>query len=244
LRHALADVSSESDVRTVLMERFELIPIAADHAFTTGERFVIFASGLGHVVEVDQPPMEQNAVRVITWLDRKRMLPIPLDKLLKSIAKERVLSVRPKQVHLLASATIHQEHDAERDAAERDRILDMGAFTQLLDAAQRSGILPSSGMIIQVRDCEYRLGRYNKGLQMMETLFTSFVGAEIQRHQRLQREEIEIASGRKKMSLNELQAKRIKDNQDSQSIDRAKVRFQRVLEGMRGLLPLERSEGL
>jgi phage-related minor tail protein len=122
-----------------------------------------------------------------------------------------------------------------------DKILDVGAFSQLLDAAQRSGIVPGSGVIIQVRDCEFRLGRFNKGLQMMETLYTTFIAAESQRNQRLQREEAEIASGRKKISPKDLLAKRAQDNQTTQVVDRTKVRFQRVLEGLRGLLPLEKA---
>lgn len=70
-------------------------------------------------------------------------------------------------------------------------------------------------------------------------LYTTFLGSESQRNQRLQREEMEIASGRKKMSPRELQLKRSQDNQATQAVDRTKVRFQRVLEGLRGLLHLE-----
>ncbi len=76
---------------------------------------------------------------------------------------------------------------------------------------------------------------------MMETLYTTFIGAESQRNQRLQREEAEIASGRKKISPKDLLAKRAQDNQTTQVVDRTKVRFQRVLEGLRGLLPLEKA---
>jgi hypothetical protein len=76
---------------------------------------------------------------------------------------------------------------------------------------------------------------------MMETLYTTFIGAESQRNQRLQREEAEIASGRKKISPKDLLAKRAQDNQTTQVVDRTKVRFQRVLEGLRGLLHLEKA---
>jgi type I restriction enzyme M protein len=53
--------------------------------------------------------------------------------------------------------------------------------------------------------------------------------------------EAEIASGRKKISPKDLLAKRAKDNQTTQVVDRTKVRFQRVLEGLRGLLHLEKA---
>jgi hypothetical protein len=176
------------------------------------------------------------------------MLPIPKDKFLKSAAKGRILRLVLRQQEGNESTSeeanrtdshTKDENKLVSETAERDKILDMGAFTQLLDAAQRSGIVPGSNIIIQVRDCEYRLGKYNKALQMMETLYTTFLGSESQRNQRLQREEMEIASGRKKMSPRELQLKRSQDNQATQAVDRTKVRFQRVLEGLRGLLHLE-----
>jgi hypothetical protein len=255
LRQKLPLATTDADVRRVVSQHCNLTMVTDDHELRAGERFVIFSNGLGYVVEVDEPPLENNSVRILTWLDRKRMLPIPLSKWNNSAAKSKVLKLEPfaqKTVPTIAVPTIQvpessvklsgTDRSAENsETAERDKILDVGAFSQLLDAAQRSGIVPGSGVIIQVRDCEFRLGRYNKGLQMMETLYTTFIGAESQRNQRLQREEAEIASGRKKISPKDLLAKRAKDNQTTQVVDRTKVRFQRVLEGLRGLLHLEKA---
>lgn len=250
LRQKLPFATSDVDVRRVLSERCNLTMLPEDHELRAGERFVIFSSGLGYVVEVDEPPLENNSVRILTWLDRKRMLPIPLSKWNKSASKSKVLKLEPFAPEAFRAIPTPESHvklpgrdrsDENSDTAERDKILDVGAFSQLLDAAQRSGIVPGSGLIIQVRDCEFRLGRFNKGLQMMETLYTTFIGAESQRNQRLQREEAEIASGRKKISPKDLLAKRAQDNQTTQVVDRTKVRFQRVLEGLRGLLPLEKA---
>lgn len=255
LRQKLPLATTDVDVRRVLSQHCNLTMVADDHALHAGERFVIFSNGLGYVVEVDEPPLENNSVRILTWLDRKRMLPIPLSKWNKSASKSKVLKLEPfalEAVPTIAVPTIQvpefslklpgtDRGGENSETAERDKILDVGAFSQLLDAAQRSGIVPGSGVIIQVRDCEFRLGRFNKGLQMMETLYTTFIAAESQRNQRLQREEAEIASGRKKISPKDLQAKRAQDNQTTQVVDRTKVRFQRVLEGLRGLLPLEKA---
>ncbi len=255
LRQKLPLATTDVDVRRVLSQHCNLTMVADDHALHAGERFVIFSNGLGYVVEVDEPPLENNSVRILTWLDRKRMLPIPLSKWNKSASKSKVLKLEPfarEAVSTIAVPTIQvpafslklpgtDRSGENSETAERDKILDVGAFSQLLDAAQRSGIVPGSGVIIQVRDCEFRLGRFNKGLQMMETLYTTFIAAESQRNQRLQREEAEIASGRKKISPKDLQAKRAQDNQTTQVVDRTKVRFQRVLEGLRGLLPLEKA---
>lgn len=255
LRQKLPLATTDADVRRVLSQHCNLAMVADDHELHAGERFVIFTNGLGYVVEVDEPPLENNSVRILTWLDRKRMLPIPLSKWNKSVSKSKVLKLEPfalVAVPTIAVPTIQgpefslklpgaNRSGENSETAERDKILDVGAFSQLLDAAQRSGIVPGSGVIIQVRDCEFRLGRFNKGLQMMETLYTTFIGAESQRNQRLQREEAEIASGRKKISPKDLQAKRAQDNQTTQVVDRTKVRFQRVLEGLRGLLHLEKA---
>ena len=109
----------------------------------------------------------------------------------------------------------------------------MGAFSQLAEAAQRTGIVPGVSTIIQLRDCEFRLGRYQQALQTMEGLFGAFTGAAQQRMQRLAREDAEIASGKLKISPKDLQAKRIRDNTTNDAIDRARSRFMRVLDGLR-----------
>jgi hypothetical protein len=264
IRLQLSLSTDEQPAIELLNRHLQLQPIDLHHTASAGEFLVILSQGNAHVVEVDSPAVDAGSLRIKTWIDQKKMQPIALDKFAKAAAKQRVLQIvtKPPAVTTVASVAApksdsashatksltptehpepnqHADEPLVSDTADRDKILDMGAFTQLLDAAQRSGIVPGSGMIIQVRDCEYRLGKYNKALQMMETLYTSFIGAETQRLQRLQREEIEITSGRKKMTQRELQAKRIMDLQNTQAIDRAKVRFQRVLEGLRGLLPLE-----
>ncbi len=120
--------------------------------------------------------------------------------------------------------------------AERDTILDTGAFSQLVEAAQRSGIVPGIATILQVRDCEFRLGKYQLALQIMESMFASFSGAASQRAQRLLREDADIAAGKIKMSPRELQAKRVRDNLATDAIDRARNRFMRVIDGLRLLI--------
>jgi hypothetical protein len=131
------------------------------------------------------------------------------------------------------SAELTDETPGGLDIAERDTILDSGAFSQLVEAAQRTGIVPGVSTIIQLRDCEFRLGRYQQALQTMEGLFGAFTGAAQQRAQRLAREEAELASGKLKISPKDLQAKRIRDNAINDAIDRARGRFLRVLDGLR-----------
>jgi len=148
------------------------------------------------------------------------MKPLSLDRLQAAIERQRVYFVQQKPV----------------DPAERDQILDVGSFSQLIDAAQRSGLVPGIATIIQVRDCEFRLGRYQQALQLIESQFQGFVGRAAQRTQQLAREDLDIASGRIKMSGRELQIKRQRDRQQTQAVDRARTRFSRVLEGLRTLV--------
>ena len=131
------------------------------------------------------------------------------------------------------------EYASKLSIQQRDQILDAGAFSQLIDAAQRSGIVPGIALIIQVRDCEFRLGKYHQALQLIESLLSAFVGSATQRTQRLKREEQDIASGRVKMSPKDMQAKRARDNKESELIERTRTRFTRVLEGIRAIIHLE-----
>ena len=54
-------------------------------------------------------------------------------------------------------------------------LLDKGAFTQLHDAAQRSGLVPNADVIAHTRDREFRLKDYQKAFQLIEGLFGKFM---------------------------------------------------------------------
>ncbi len=128
----------------------------------------------------------------------------------------------------------------EDDLQEADngepRILDIGAFSQLLSAAQRSGLVPGADQIGHVRDREFRLGKYEHAFQAINSIFTRFTASANQRTQQLAREDAEIAAGRIKISPKNLQAKRTRDRMQTQEIDRANRRFQVVIEGLRILM--------
>lgn len=119
---------------------------------------------------------------------------------------------------------------------QRDRILDMGAFSQLAEAAQRCGIVADADLIAHVRDREFRFRDYAKAFQTMESVYGKFIASASQREQRLRQEEMMIKSGRVKMSPKELQAKRQRDTYETQLIERARSRFMRVMEGLRILM--------
>ncbi|GEM_PF-6845870 len=119
------------------------------------------------------------------------------------------------------------------DVAERDKVLDIGAFTQLLDSAIRTGLLPEAEQIARIRDREFRLGKFLKAQLAMEGLQAKFSAAAASKQAEMRREDAAIAAGRIRMSPKDLQAKRVRDQRLTQSIERARSRFSRVLDGLR-----------
>ncbi|MDG2222980.1 MAG: hypothetical protein P8L85_16490 [Rubripirellula sp.] len=137
-------------------------------------------------------------------------------------------------------AEVHPDLDA--DEATQVRAMDMGTFSQLLTSAQRCGLVPGADQIGHVRDREFKKGHYDLAFQTIDSLFTRFSAAASQRAQRLTREDAEISSGRIKISPKDLQAKRSRDRTEGQEIERAKRRFQVVLEGLRVLMNTKASD--
>lgn len=126
--------------------------------------------------------------------------------------------------------------------SDHQNILDLGAFSQLLTSAQRSGLVPNADQIGYVRDKEFRQGKYDKAFQSIDMMHNRFLANAGQRQARLSREDVDIAAGRIKISPRELQAKRSRDRLQTQEVDRAKRRFQVVLEGLRILMNHEQAE--
>lgn len=134
------------------------------------------------------------------------------------------------------------EEGQKKKKPDRQNILDLGAFSQLLTSAQRSGLVPNADQIGYVRDKEFRQGNYDKAFQSIDMMHNRFLANAGQRQARLSREDVDIAAGRIKISPRELQAKRSRDRLQTQEVDRAKRRFQVVLEGLRILMNHEQAE--
>ena len=164
-------------------------------------------------------------------------------KILNGIAWEDGSSeLQPSQhQHSQPSPKTDPRHESDSDdrqteSLDRLNVLDLGSFSQLLTSAQRSGLVPNADQIGYVRDKEFRLGIYDKAFQSIDMMHNRFLADAGQRQARLTREDVDIAAGRIKISPRELQAKRARDRMQTQEIDRAKRRFQVVLEGLRILM--------
>ena len=96
--------------------------------------------------------------------------------------------------------------------------------------------MPGADQIAHVRDREFRKGNYDLALQAIEGIFSKFSAGAAARTQRLKQEDADIAAGRIKISPKDLQAKRQRDRAQDQAVERARSRFNRVLDGLRILM--------
>jgi hypothetical protein len=110
--------------------------------------------------------------------------------------------------------------------------VDMMAFTQLLNAAQQCGLVANIDVIVNVRDCEYRLGKYQRAFDMIEGVYQQLNAGVARRQGDLRREELQYRSGTLKMSPKEWQLRQRRVTEQTQKIDRARRQFARVLDGL------------
>jgi hypothetical protein len=220
LVESLAQATAADEQLAILRSALSVEMVQPDHRFEPEAFYFVIGSASNSLIQTQSPAVVDGQLHFRSCMHDTPMKPLSLDRLHAAIERQRVYLVQQKAV----------------DPAERDQILDVGSLSQLIDAAQRSGLVPGIATIIQVRDCEFRLGRYQQALQLIESQFQSFQGRAAQRAQQLAREDVDIAAGRIKMSGRELQIKRQRDRQQTQAVDRARTRFSRVLEGLRTLV--------
>ena len=217
---SLQTAATADEQLSILRSRYLVDPVKRGHHFGPDAVYFVIGSGSNYLIQTQSPAIVDGHLHFRSCMHDAPMKPLPVDRLQAAIDRGLVHLLQPKPA----------------DTGERDQILDIGGFSQLVDAAQRTGLVPGIAAIIQVRDSEFRLGRYQQALQLMESQLQGFLGRATQRAQQLAREDLDIASGRIRMSARELQAKRQRDRQQTQAIDRARTRFSRVVEGLRTLV--------
>lgn len=205
---------------TLLRSHYAVETVHPDRGLEDDAVYFVNGGRSTYLIRTSSPAVVDGQVHFRSWVTDAAMKPLPVDRLKAAIERQLVHRLRPKAL----------------DVAARDQILDVGGFSQLIEAAQRTGLVPGIATIIQVRDCEFRLGRHLQALQLMESQWQAFSIKASQRTQQIAREDQDIASGRIKMSPRELQVKRQRDRQQTQAIDRARTRFLRVVEGLRTIV--------
>jgi hypothetical protein len=113
---------------------------------------------------------------------------------------------------------------------------DIGAFTQLLTAAQQSGLVANTDAIVTARDREFRAGRYQRAFDVVEGLYIQLNTQAARRQAELRRQEIQYKSGTLKMAPKEWMLRQRQATEQMQKIDRARRQFSRVLDGLRVLM--------
>jgi len=190
----------------------------------------------------------EDKVSMVSALSGNRVKPLSKDRFLELGKRRKLVRLAPKGQAISragSSAAAQGQGVAEGDApgAARaaksfaDSVLDLGAFTFLATAVQQSGLTPGmSERISHVGTREFRRGDYGKAYLLIEGHFQQFVAKTAERKQRLRREELRIKAGHIKMTPKQLQAKRRRDTEQTQKIERARRRFARVMDGLRILI--------
>lgn len=187
---------------------------------------------------VRTPRLEEmvETVVLVNVVDDRPIKPFTRKAFLKLGKHRKMVMLTKKQGAVSGSDHSNSDPDAEDPEEVDQSVLDMGAFSQLMTAAQRSGLVSGEDQIGHVRDREFRMGKYDLAFQAINTMYSRFTANSSQRLQRLNHEDAEIAAGRIKISPKDLQAKRVRDRSQTQEINRANRRFQVVLEGLRVLM--------
>jgi hypothetical protein len=191
---------------------------------------------------VRTPAIEESAaiLAVVNAVDDRPVKPFSREAFLKLGARRKMVLLTTRQAEGGESdPESGGDQQSDREEVSDQSVLDMGAFSQLLSAAQRSGLVSGADQIGHVRDREFRMGKYDRAFQMIEAIYGRFMASSSHRAQQLSREDAEIGAGRIKISPKDLLAKRARDRQQTREIDRANRRFQVVLEGLRILMNRE-----
>lgn len=188
----------------------------------------------------------EDVVSMVSALSGKRVKPLTKGSLVDLGRRRRLVRLAPKAPASAGTGAAADDQDAaEGDAARAaradksftDSVLDLGTFTFLATAVQQSGLAPGmSERISHVGTREFRRADYHKAYLLIEGYLQQFVAKTAERKQRLRREELRIKAGHIKMSPKELQAKRRRDTEQTQKIERARRRFARVMDGLRILI--------
>ncbi|MGB7328059.1 MAG: hypothetical protein WBD31_24500 [Rubripirellula sp.] len=227
-------------------QRLDLVNSAYGFREVEGERdiypsavYLIMTGDNSYLVKTAITAATDTTVSLSSLVDKQSFKPfsrsdfIGLGKRRKMVLLTKTLSIDDDS--LGQTGTFRSgESDYDSEHAQQ-HILDMAAFSQLMTAAQRSGLFSGADQIGHVRDREFRLEKYDKAYQSIEAMHSRFSAAAGQRAQQLVREEADISSGRVTISPKDLQAKRTRDRIQTQEVDRTERRFQIVLEGLRVL---------
>lgn len=153
LVESVAQAATAEEQLAILRSTLRVELVQSEHRFEPGACYFVVGAGSNHLIQTQSPAIVDGHLHFRSYMHEAPMKPLVLDRLQAAIERQRIYHVQRKPV----------------EASERDQILDVGTFSQLIDAAQRTGLVSGIATIIQVRDCEFRLRRYQQSLQLMES---------------------------------------------------------------------------
>lgn len=247
------EATQSRDARFQLIrQHFGVREVAADHTIRNDICYFLRDNDRDYLVRTavaepssDAISLEDDAISLEDAVSGEHLVSLSKTKFLELGKRRRLVQLIPKAPQpastdsdppAAAAVPVEDLPREDTDTRARDEVLDKGAFTQLMDAAQRCRLVPGADQIGHVRDREFRMAKYQKASRAIEGMFNKFIAAATQRTQRIRREEMDIASGKVKMHPRDLQAKRARDVAETQLVERARNRFMRVMEGLRILM--------
>jgi hypothetical protein len=231
----------------VIRRHFEVQEVAADHTIRSHTCYFLRDNDRDYFIRIAAADPSSNDISPEDAVSGEQLVSLSKTKFLDLGRRRRLVQLCTKASKPLTAGSILRQgelagspEDVQQanllDIRARDAVLDVGAFTQLMDAASRCRLVPGADQIAHLRDREFRLGKYQEASRAIEGMSNQFIAAATQRAQRVRREEMDIASGKVKMAPRDLQAKRARDIAETQLVERARNRFMRVMEGLRILM--------
>lgn len=243
------ETAQDSDSRFEVIRRFFRVrPVNSSEDIRPGALYYLRGKDQDFLLRVIDQVEDCESVPICLPLSEQAIKPMPRPRFI-ALGKKRSLGLLlPKSQSQDQESIDSDGPQAERDSVCEDSddidstqaipaqsILDNSAFNQLMDSARRSTLVRSVQPISNVRDREFRIGDYSKALVEIERLFRDFDAAAKQRDQKLRREEMDIKSGRMKISPKEKNRRNQENTRVTQSVERARRAFSRVLNGLRTL---------
>ncbi|MFM7293045.1 MAG: hypothetical protein ACKO6B_17695, partial [Planctomycetia bacterium] len=117
----------------ILRTHYTVELVSPDRPVEDDAVYFLVGGKTNYLIRTASPAIAAGQLHFRAWPSDALMKPLAVDRLEAAIARQLVHHVQPKTL----------------DLAERDRVLDVGGFSQLIEAAQRTGLVPGIATIIQ-----------------------------------------------------------------------------------------------
>ena len=171
----------------VIRRFFDVRAVASSDDIVADELYLLRGKEHTYLIQISDVSAELEELPVRLALSGQQMQPIARSKVLE-------MGQRKSFVHLVPKAEGQADDEmqqvledslagAKDDGSQEIELLDIGTFSQLHDAAVRTGLVANADLIAHVRDREFRTRDYQKAFQVIEGLFGKFSSEATKRDQ-------------------------------------------------------------